>query len=576
LAAYGNNNLFKDIGLKAISSLEYCAAQLVSGQVVELESTPSDDGNTYLFTDSDRHMAMWFPILTGLAAIIAHPHIDVRTAALRALFALLREHGSNFSPGLWRVVFPGVLMPIFDSVRYAGGDASPEDEEWLNTTCLDALRSLVELVQLFCDSVDFLVSDLLRLLAGCMLQGNESLAEIGATSLLQFIVSSAGRLPTREWVIIIERIDEIVAANGVSLRTALSDELGVKFNDNDVVVGGDDDDAGQSLDQADVNNVVNETEEIVKNNNETKDNDDDNNVDEQPNDNDNNDSNNNIDDNIDDKNNSDDNNNNDDDDENENENEKENDVEQQTSSEIETQPKPVLESVPSTLSNIKFAEADEDKAVFSVKSTLKVHLLMIEAIKTIVTSQFEHLGEQRATSLLDTLLNVRQQTGELRQIVGAHVLNTSRDARNDAVSNQSTSSAMAGASHRPVLALERLEAAAAQAGFDCALSARSSLAAKQIDLGRCERFMLLRSIRDTADAFGSSPTPSLGETASIQFKYLSNELPDESAKRHLATLHSIGAACVAAASNPATVRTALDLMVKVVKLAGVQDELIEK
>lgn len=120
---------------------------------------------------------------------------------------------------------------------------------------------------------------------------------------------------------------------------------------------------------------------------------------------------------------------------------------------------------------------------------------MIEAIKTIVTSQFEHLGEQRATSLLDTLLNVRQQTGkkfytfkqqdnlikrwntgELRQIVGAHVLNTSRDARNDAVSNQSTSSAMAGASHRPVLALERLEAAAAQVLYQTPLKTTSLLA----------------------------------------------------------------------------------------------------
>ena len=208
-----------------------------------------------------------------------------------------------------------------------------------------------------------------------MLQGNESLAEIGATSLLQFIVSSAGRLPTREWVIIIERIDEIVAANGVSLRTALSDELGVKFNDVDVVAG--DDDAGQSLDQPDSNNVVNESDEIVENNNETKDNDDDNNADEQPNDNDNNDSNNNIDDNIDDKNNSDDNNNDDDDDD-ENENEKENNVEQQTSSEIEIQPKPVLESVPSTPSNIKFAEADEDKAVFSVK--VKMFFFLFESL----------------------------------------------------------------------------------------------------------------------------------------------------------------------------------------------------
>ena len=71
-----------------------------------------------------------------MAAIIAHPHIDVRTGALEALFSLLRHHGVDFSPELWRVVFPGVLMPIFDSVRYAGTDdaGSPDDEEWLNTT----------------------------------------------------------------------------------------------------------------------------------------------------------------------------------------------------------------------------------------------------------------------------------------------------------------------------------------------------------------------------------------------------------------------------------------------------------
>jgi len=61
----------------------------------------------------------------------------------------------------------------------------------------------------------------------------------------------------------------------------------------------------------------------------------------------------------------------------------------------------------------------------------------------------------------------------LRQIVGTHVLNTSRDARNDAVSNQSTSSAMAGASHRPVLALERLEAAAAQVRYQTSLKTTS-------------------------------------------------------------------------------------------------------
>jgi hypothetical protein len=62
-----------------------------------------------------------------------------------------------------------------------------DKEEWLNTTCLNALRSLVDLVevrvdtcaialtvcviaQAFSPRVDFLLRDLLRLLSGFVLQ----------------------------------------------------------------------------------------------------------------------------------------------------------------------------------------------------------------------------------------------------------------------------------------------------------------------------------------------------------------------------------------------------------------------
>ena len=135
LAAYGNNNLFKvtpprclccwrfrflsslssvraciqDIGLKAIQSLQYCATQLagacqmsfvvVAGAMCQSEVrlvhadgrvctlTPLAGG--FVFDDCDLHMSLWFPILTGLAAIINHPHIDVRTGSYLVVVPLV-------------------------------------------------------------------------------------------------------------------------------------------------------------------------------------------------------------------------------------------------------------------------------------------------------------------------------------------------------------------------------------------------------------------------------------------------------------------------------------------------------
>ena len=43
----------------------------------------------FVFDDCDLHMSLWFPILTGLAAIINHPHIDVRTGSSLGVVALV-------------------------------------------------------------------------------------------------------------------------------------------------------------------------------------------------------------------------------------------------------------------------------------------------------------------------------------------------------------------------------------------------------------------------------------------------------------------------------------------------------
>ena len=70
------------------------------------------------FTDCIAHTALWWPLLTSLAALVEDQRLVIRSTALDVLFGLLQTHGTRFSPELWELVFRGVLFPLFDDVRH--------------------------------------------------------------------------------------------------------------------------------------------------------------------------------------------------------------------------------------------------------------------------------------------------------------------------------------------------------------------------------------------------------------------------------------------------------------------------
>ena len=49
-----------------------------------------------------------------------------------------------------------------------------QDNEWLNTTCTEAFRLLVEFYTEFFDKISFLLHAILDLVVACILQGNLS------------------------------------------------------------------------------------------------------------------------------------------------------------------------------------------------------------------------------------------------------------------------------------------------------------------------------------------------------------------------------------------------------------------
>jgi brefeldin A-inhibited guanine nucleotide-exchange protein len=184
---------------------------LAEGKIIPLTPT---DSNEKASTENDKHLSLWFPILTGLSGIIGHSHIDVRTAALKALFNILSSYGSMFNKNFWQLMFRGVLLPIFDNVRYAGGnDLLKEDNEWLTTTCLLALNSLIDLFATFFNDISFLLGEFLSLLASCILQENESLARIGATCFLQLVMTNGNKFDEEMWTLVCTRLAYILENN---------------------------------------------------------------------------------------------------------------------------------------------------------------------------------------------------------------------------------------------------------------------------------------------------------------------------------------------------------------------------
>ncbi len=239
------------------------------------------------------HLRVWFLLLTGLAKLIGDGRLQVRSRALQALFTTLLAHGHLFSLQTWRLIFRGVLFPIFDDVRHvvvtrrpqqnttstagaaaavaavgnttATGDAPPPplpprpqtpsrpkansaagpapftpggppggkvvrkgtvnafvtsdddddpyaafEDDWLSTTCLAALSTLVELFVRFHRTIHSLLPDLLALIDSCIDQPSEDLARIGIKCWSLLIRACASQLNADHWTIVAGTLSSIL------------------------------------------------------------------------------------------------------------------------------------------------------------------------------------------------------------------------------------------------------------------------------------------------------------------------------------------------------------------------------
>jgi brefeldin A-inhibited guanine nucleotide-exchange protein len=172
-------------------------------------------------------LRLWFLILTSLSRITGDSRFEVRTPGLSILFSILKMYGADFNEQLWKLIFRGVLIPIFDDLQHiteqslknpksldtSGYDINDENS-WLRTTCLQALESITDLFCAFFSKSRDLISELLNLYVICLNQPHLEVVRMSIRCWLQIIQKKRAELNSQD-------IDHVINA----LRQALSATL---------------------------------------------------------------------------------------------------------------------------------------------------------------------------------------------------------------------------------------------------------------------------------------------------------------------------------------------------------------
>jgi len=156
----------------------------------------------------NRQAERWLVALQGMSALLSSQDPEVRAAALAGVFGSLGRHGALLSPVTWRMVFNGVLKPLFDDVLcqlqpLGNSGLEVPDKSTSKSMGLAASRSsLAGLAQLFGAHLDALrgfLDDALQLIAAFIHQSDEDVARAGVEGYRDFLLLIQERLDQVAW-----------------------------------------------------------------------------------------------------------------------------------------------------------------------------------------------------------------------------------------------------------------------------------------------------------------------------------------------------------------------------------------
>ncbi|KDO24017.1 hypothetical protein SPRG_10713 [Saprolegnia parasitica CBS 223.65] len=184
---------------------EESADDLVSDAPMSPRVTPV----TAIYTDSQLHTRLWWPILTALSTLSCDKRVTVRVMALDTLFSSLHRHGPKLSPGLWSIVFKGVLIPLIGDIRVLESTWPDAKGSAATSTSKMALLKVAHLFGVYYDAIGFL-PELLFALSACMVDESGVRGRLDASTLETLLVTHGSKFPENVWGLIADELRHVM------------------------------------------------------------------------------------------------------------------------------------------------------------------------------------------------------------------------------------------------------------------------------------------------------------------------------------------------------------------------------
>lgn len=228
ISAYVRSSKSLEVSLTALDKLaNQCADALGEGRAISrtglapaANGAPASDNFTlgdedggegdegvltevFFSAENDADISAWFSVLTVLASSMQDSREDVSRAASAGMFRVLNKHGGKFQPALWKLIFRGVLSPLFDDVRYLSATTDKQEaaaiSAWALSFAAPSLRSIVDVFVKHIEVTRDMLPDLLELLRGWVVQETETVAREGMGILARLLMMSGDVLQEKDW-----------------------------------------------------------------------------------------------------------------------------------------------------------------------------------------------------------------------------------------------------------------------------------------------------------------------------------------------------------------------------------------
>ncbi|KRX07107.1 Sec7 domain [Pseudocohnilembus persalinus] len=151
----------------------------------------------------------WMPLLDVLSNLCGDTRPAIQEKAMETLFEILIKYGYCFSVEFWKMIFQGVLRPLFDEIMFTVQNQNKNSTNWLRKQCQTAFTYITDLMDLYFENLQNLVKELIKTYEGCIQSANEGVVKLSINSLKNTLMRIGNRFGKQEWDIVIDFFERI-------------------------------------------------------------------------------------------------------------------------------------------------------------------------------------------------------------------------------------------------------------------------------------------------------------------------------------------------------------------------------